>query len=220
MPVFRTLHRAGNQRALFALAADSAVDAIEADAWMIGGRLFAHHERPVVGLKVLLHKRGLRLPREPAIELPDLLEATAGRCGLVLDVRSWWNDSTPELAAALADVPAAAGVALTFESWDAADRARAWLPGHPVAYSVRSEGQLRRYVEARAQYSLDVAAPDAVALTIRHTLLHDGAEVEALRRFTPRIAVWTVDDVDRALELASWDVDEIVSNHLDVLRAL
>jgi hypothetical protein len=29
-----------------------------------------------------------------------------------------------------------------------------------------------------------------------------------------------VDDTDRALELASWGVDEIVSNHIDVLHAL
>jgi hypothetical protein len=219
--VVRTLHRAGNQRALLALAADDAVDAIEADAWVIGGRVFAHHERPLGGLKVLLHNRGVRRPREPAVELDDLLEATAGRCTLILDVRSWWNDSTPELTAALADAPPEASIALTFESWGAADRARAWLPQYPVAYSVRREGQLRRYIEARiADLQGAAVAPDAVALAIRHTLLHDRAEVQALRRFTPRIAAWTVDGVERARELASWGVDEIVSNELDVLRAL
>ena len=134
---------------------------------------------------------------------------------LVLDVRSWWNDSTPELAALLADAPADARIALTFESWGAADRARAWLPAHSVAYSVRSEGQLRRYIEGRTRGS-----QDPVPLAARHTLLHDRTEVEALRRFTPRIAAWTVDDVGRALDLASWGVDEIVSNELEVLRAV
>ena len=215
MTVVRTLHRGGNSRDLFALAADDAVDAIEADAWVIGGRIFAHHERPLPGLKVLVHNRGLRRPRGPAIELDELLEATAGQCVLVLDVRSWWNDSTPELAALLADAPADARIALTFESWGAADRARAWLPAHSVAYSVRSEGQLRRYIEGRTR-----GAQDAVPLAARHTLLHDRAEVEALRRFTPRIAAWTVDDVGRALDLASWGVDEIVSNEIEVLRTL
>src|SRR5688572_21065832 len=215
MTVVRTLHRAGNRRELFALAADHAVDAIEADAWVIGGRIFAHHERPLQGLKVLVHNRGFRLPRGPAIELDDLLDATAARCVLILDVRSWWNDSTPELAALLADAPADARIALTFESWDAADRARAWLPAHSVAYSVRSERQLRRYIERHTQ-----GTQDAVSLTVRHTLLHDRVEVEALRRFTPRIAVWTVDDVGRALDLVRWGVDEIVSNELEVLRAL
>jgi hypothetical protein len=215
MTVTRTLHRAGNRRELFALAADESVDAIEADVWVIGGRMFAHHERPLHGLNVLVHNRGLRIPRGPAIEFDDLLEATAGRCVLVLDVRSWWNDSTPELAALVSDAPADARLALTFESWGAADRARAWLPVHSVAYSVRSERQLRRYIEARTQ-----GRQDAVPLAARHTLLHDRADVEALRRFTPRIAAWTVDDVDRALDLASWGVDEIVSNEVAVLRAV
>ena len=215
MTVTRTLHRGGNRRELFGLAADDAVDAIEADAWVIGGRIFAHHERPLHGTNVLVHNRGLRLPRGPAIELDDLLEATAGCCLLVLDVRSWWNDSTPELAALLSDAPPDARLALTFESWGAADRARAWLPVHAIAYSVRSETQLRRYIEERTQ-----GRQDAVPLAARHTLLHDRAEVEALRRFTPRIAAWTVDDVSRALDLASWGVDEIVSNELEVLRAI
>jgi glycerophosphoryl diester phosphodiesterase len=55
---------------------------------------------------------------------------------------------------------------------------------------------------------------------VRHSLLHHAAEVEALRRRSSRVGVWTVDDVDRALELASWGVDEITSNSLSVLAAL
>jgi hypothetical protein len=57
-------------------------------------------------------------------------------------------------------------------------------------------------------------------VAIRHSLLLDAPTVEALREHTPRIAAWTVDDVDRAIDLASWGVDEVVSNRLHVLNAL
>ena len=47
MPLTRILHRAGNVQELLHLSSHPSVDALEADIWVMNGRLFAHHERPV-----------------------------------------------------------------------------------------------------------------------------------------------------------------------------
>ena len=57
-------------------------------------------------------------------------------------------------------------------------------------------------------------------MTVRHTLLHTPDEVALLRDRARRVNAWTVDDADRALQLAAWGVDEITSNHVTVLNAL
>ncbi|MEZ4504116.1 MAG: glycerophosphodiester phosphodiesterase [Dehalococcoidia bacterium] len=213
--MLRTLHAAGNYRALHPLAKHPAVDAIEADVWIAGDRVLAHHERPIGDLPLLLSNRGIRGPIPDPVELDELLAAVEGHCRLVLDVRSWFGDPAPDLARRLAPHVGRKDVSITCESWKVADRVRAWLPDVPVAYSVRQERQARRFVGLR----LDGRIPPT-PIAIRHTLLIDEMAVEALHEHTPHISAWTVDDVDRAIELASWGVDEVVSNRLQVLNSL
>jgi hypothetical protein len=176
----------------------------------------AHHERPVGWLPLRVGKNGPRIPRGAPVTLDELLEVIRGDSDLVVDLRSWFGDPAPDFARAVLDAHSdRTDLTVTCESWVVADRLRAWLPGFHVAYSVRSERQLRAYIQGRTEGSLE-----PVPVTVRHSLLHDRLEVDALRRHAPRVAVWTVDDAARALELASWGVDEVVSNRLDVLRTL
>ncbi len=214
MTVTRTLHRAGNRRALPPLTTQP-IDAIEADAWIVRGRVVLQHARPIGALPLALHRRGVYF-ESTRRSLDALLDELDPRLKLVLDVRAWVNDPTPDVFSALARRPAeAATIAFTSETWAIADRLHAWLPDHASAYSIRSELQLRRYIEGRA-----AGTQGAMPVAIRHTLLHDASDVGALRRFTPRIAAWTVDNVERARALAAWGVDEIVSNRIEVLAAL
>jgi hypothetical protein len=92
------------------------------------------------------------------------------------------------------------------------------VPDLRVAYSVRSEAQLRRYHFEQATAAIGARAPTAVA--VRHTLLHSALEVESLRRWASWIGVWTVAEASRARELAAWGVDAVVSDDLAVLAAL
>ena len=165
-----------------------------------------------------------RPPDAPA-DTPPLPVATPGRrdgCvravggggGLVLDVRSWFGDPAPDVARALLLLPDRSHLAVTCESWQVADRLRAWLPDMSVAYSVRSERQLRRYLGGR----MDGSIPET-PVTVRHTLLHSPREVASLRRHAGAVTVWTVDDVDRAIELSAWGVDGLVSTRLTVRNA-
>lgn len=218
MTVTRILHGAGNARTgdldqLLALAQHPAVDAIEADVWVHNGALHAHHERPLGPLPLLVGPRGVRR-RSNTLQLQTVLEAT-GTTGLVIDLRSWLGDPAPDLARALADEDVRARIRVTCEDWSIADRVRAWLPGVRVGYSVRTEAQLRAYLAGR-----DAGRLPETAVAVRHTLLHTADEVALLRERARRVNAWTVDDPDRALELASWGVDEITSNLLTVLNTL
>ena len=232
MPVTRILHNAGNisvgQRtpestpqsaaanidALRMLARHPAVDAIEADVWVHGGVLLAHHERPLGPLPFLLGRGGFRR-RSDAPLLATIIESTAGQADLVIDLRSWLGDPVPDLARVLRNNEVRAHTRVTCEDWSIADQVQAWMPDVPVAYSIRSEAHLRAYLAGR-----DAGRLPETAVAIRHTLLHTPDEVALLRERAGRINAWTVDDTDRALELVSWGIDEITSNYVTVLNAL
>ncbi len=219
MTVNRILHRAGNATpgslaSLVVLAGHLAVDAIEADVWVHGDDLLAHHERPLGPLPLLLGWGGFQR-RSSVLSLHAILEARAGHADVVVDLRSWFGDPAPELARALADEATRSRVCVTCEDWSIADRVRAWLPGIRIGYSIRTEAQLRAYLVQR-----DAGVLSETAVAIRHTLLHTPDEVALLRERARRVNAWTVDDVDRAMQLVSWGVDEITSNHVTVLNAL
>lgn len=209
----RILHRAGNFQEFLHLAGHPAVDAIEADIWASGDRFYAHHERPVGPLLLSnhgLHRAGDRVPLEA------VLEAVQGRSGFVIDLRSWFGDPAPALTRTLMTaVDDYSHIQVTCESWEIADRLRTWLPDLRVAYSIRSEAQIREYL-SRVPPDSDTLAP----VTVRHTLLKTAGAVESLRMRAGTVGAWTVDDADRALELKAWGADQIVSNYLTVLNTL
>jgi glycerophosphoryl diester phosphodiesterase len=215
VPVTRILHRGGNLRRTFIAAEHPAVDALEADVWAHRGELYLHHDRPLGALPLLLRgPRPLRRPHDLAT-LAELIEAVGDRVGLVLDLRSWFGDPAPDLARVLMTLEPREHVSVTCEAWPIADRLRAWLPGLAVGYSVRSERQLRHFTSERA-----AGTRPQTAVAIRHTLLETAHDVARVRAAAGHVTAWTVDDIDRALELTAWGVDAIVSNRLTVLNAI
>lgn len=214
MPLTRVLHRAGNRRELHHLATHPAVDAIETDVWLRSGRLIAHHDRPLGPLPFTLGRDGLRRIHEP-VELESLFEAVRDHAEFVIDLRTLIGDPTPQVTRILSVMPAHDHLRVTCENWGVADRLRAWMPELHVAYSVRSERQLRDYLAARDRNEIP-----PVPMVVRHTLIHTPDEVEAIRRRAGRVGAWTVDDIDRALDLAAWGLDDLVSNQVMVLNAL
>jgi hypothetical protein len=209
----RVLHRAGNVRDLLHLAAHPAVDAIEADVWVVHGHLIAHHERPVG--RWLLGARGVARGRD-RVPLEVILEAVKGRSEFIVDLRSWIGDPAPDLARVLTtSLDDFSHITVTCESWVVADRLREWIPGLRVAYSIRSERQLARFMS-----EVDTGLRPVTPATVRHTLLDSAGAIEAIRERAGRVGAWTVDDVERALVLKDWGVDQLVSNNLQVLNAI
>lgn len=215
MGVTRILHAAGNYRETLPLARLPEVDAIEADVWLRSGDVFVNHARPLGPIPYTIGSDGLRRNDEDRVNVAELLAAVDGCARLVLDLRSWFGDPAPDIMRALHPLRDRSHLLVSCESWAIADRLRVWLPDLLVAYSVRSEGQLRRFVQGRIGGGLA-----ETAVMVRHTLLRSGAEVESLRRWASTIGVWTVDDEQRARQLAVWGVDSITSNELSVLAAL
>jgi hypothetical protein len=215
----RILHGAGNLRDLLPLANHPAVDAIEADLWVRGDQIVAHHDRPLGPLPFTIGRSGIHRERKDPVGLAEIFAAVGDvdpHTQVVLDLRSWLADPAPDLARELLTLPDRSHLIVSCESWAIADRLRAWVPDLRVAYSVRFEPQLREFI-LRCNTEPD-ETPRPIA--IRHTLLHSAEEVRALRRHAGTIAVWTVDDVDRALDLVEWGVDAIISNNVTVLNAL
>ena len=211
----RVLHRAGNSRGSLALARRPEVDAIEADVWMRSGRLVANHDRPLGPFPLTVGRGGIRRePRQP-VDFAELLAAVDGHAELLIDLRSWFGDPAPDVARALLPLPDRSHLRVACESWATAERLRAWVPDMTVAYSIRSEADLRRFFVERMAGKLPPAA-----VAVRHTLLHSALEAESLSRRASWVAAWTVDDAARAQELAGWGVDAIISNEPDVLDAL
>jgi len=213
MPLTRILHRAGNFQELLHLSRHPAVDAIEADIWVMNGRLFAHHQRPVG--RFLFDNRGPALGVD-RVPLEVILDAVQGHSDFVIDLRSWFGDPAPDLARTLAlQLDGFSHIHVTCEAWHIADRLREWLPGLNVAYSIRKPKQLRGFIR-----DVDAGRIRPTPVTVRHTLLRSPGVVEALRERAGRVGAWTVDDVERGLELKRWNVDAVVSNQLTVLNAL
>lgn len=215
MGVTRILHAAGNFRETLPLAALPDVDAIEADIWMRAGDVFVNHARPLGPLPYTLGSHGIRRLDRDRVNVADLLEAVESCAQLVLDLRSWVGDPAPDIMRALHPVADRSHLIVSCESWAIADRLRVWMPDVRVAYSIRSEGQLRRYVQGRIGGGLV-----ETAVMVRHSLLRSAAEVESLQRWAGTVGAWTVDDVARAHQLVAWGVQSITSNELAVLTAL
>lgn len=214
MPVTRILHRAGNFRDSLGFVDHPAVDAIEADIWVWNGHLVAHHDRPLGPLPFTFGRSGLRRrPRE--IHLDELLSTVEDSAGLYIDLRSLWGDPSPELVRELARIEDRSHLKVTCESWKIADRLRVWMPSLRVAYSVRSEKQMASYVRERRE-----GMRPETPIVARHTLVESAAHVAELRELAGEVGVWTIDDVDRAIELATWGVDELTSNSITVLNAI
>lgn len=213
--VKRVLHSAGNYRDQHHLAKHFVVDALEADLWVRNGFLVAHHDRPLGPIPLMVNQSGLSFaPRSP-LRLEELVSGVFRHSDLVLDIRSWFRDPVPDTARELLTIDDRSRLSITCESWSLADRLRAWIPDLMISYSLRSERQFREYVAGRIDGSID-----GTAVTVRHTLLQSEVEVAALRSQAERISVWTVNDADRAIELVSWGIDEIVSDNLQVLNSI
>lgn len=216
MPVTRILHDAANQRDQHDRIQHPAVDVIEGDLWVRNGRISAYHGRPLGPLPFVLG-RGGRIAREPA-NPPDadaLIALVEGGARLMLDLRSWFRDPAAAAARELLALTDRSRVTISCEHWPIADRMRAWLPGIGVAYSIGSKRALRRYIEGRRDGSL----PET-PVSVRESLLRSADDVDQLRTLSGSVAAWTVDDVDRALELVELGVDALISNRLQVLNAV
>lgn len=177
---------------------------------------------------------GERVPR-----LEEVLELAAGRVSVNIEIKA--AASVPAVMAALRARPVDAIVSSAH--WGALRDVAVvdgTIPRYPLCFAPAAdlegmhEMARRHYGPERVAAELGAFADtdrglDAALEEARDTraaglsIWHDGltrADVDRIRSAGLRVWVWTVDDPQRAIELAEWQVDGLCSNVPDLIRSV
>ena len=228
--LLRIAHGFGNSRELVRLALERGIEMIEGDVRLGGGRLWVRHDRRLPLLPVLLGRRPRHLPLTPRWALPigpwharvdtdplpleDLLAMTAGKCGLLLDLKPPRRQAdVPTSAKALARLLGEADRAETVRlcgDWALLDEARRLTPEYALYYSVgdrdRWRALARRFEEG-----------DPLRRVSIHAGLLDESTAGFLRDRDVEIICWAVYDSAEAARVTALGVKGIISPDLGVL---
>jgi hypothetical protein len=206
-------HRAGNHLPLLYPAERLGVDLIEADLWLYHGRVEVRHLRTFGELPVpLLWDRWQIAPGWGGrLTLPELLDAASPRTRIMLDLKGIDVRLSSQVRQTMAALAPGRPYAVCSQSWELLDAFRG-QPGVLVVYSVGDERMLRDIQERLTWH-------EHQAVGVDHRLLTAG-RVETLRALVPAVLAWTVNSEGRMHQLVEWGVNGIISDQLDVLRAM
>ncbi|WP_322794997.1 glycerophosphodiester phosphodiesterase [Tepidiforma sp.] len=210
---FLIAHGAGNSPALARAAIAERPDAIEVDLWLHRGRFEARHERRIRFFPFLVETWYIKRPHSPHFGLQELLDLTAGSgTALLLDLKNGGREAARALHRILEYRAESPPILASSQSWQLLRALRELQPGLPLLYSI----------DVRAKLDLFLAVadrdPHPAGISCRHTLL-DEPTIRALRARGIAVIAWTVDDLDRASDLAAWGVDGITTHRVAELRA-
>ena len=206
-------HAAGNAPATVRLAVAGEADFIEVDLWVHRGRFEARHERRLpFALPVLFDNWYLRLAPRKRFGLSDLLREVSGRCGVFLDLKNGGEDAAALVRLALDAASLPVRLVASSQSWATLRELRRLCPDVAVFFSVD--------VSAKLELLRSVVDHDRSAdgVSCRHTLLSPPLVAEFQGRGL-QVVAWTVDDPQRAVELARWGVDGIATGAPEAIKA-
>jgi hypothetical protein len=204
-------HGAANSESKLRAALAESPDFVEADLWVHEGRFEARHERRVAGVPVLFEKWYLKFAPRTPFGLDEILVQTNGRTGLFLDLKNDGAEAARLIRAAI-EATAGARVAASAQQWSILRELAAAAPELELFYSAD--------VQAKLDLFLSVEQRDARprGVSCQHGLLTEQL-VQQLHERGLQVVAWTVDDPDRAAELAGWGVDAITTHRVAELRA-
>ena len=206
-------HGGGNgpARARGALAAAAAF--LEVDLWVRGGRLEARHERRLPGPLPFLYERWYLSPSpNPPYCLDDLLLACQGRAGVFLDLKNGLGQVPRLLRHVLAASGQGVPVVASSQNWPLLREVKVACPQLDLYYSIDTPDRFDLFLSVLLHDSLPVG------VSCRHSLL-DRRAVADFHDAGLAVVAWTVDDGERARDLARWGVDAITTNRVEEIRA-
>lgn len=229
--VVRIAHAYGNSRAALAEALAADCDMIEVDMWYRGGDIRIHHERkqrwlPFLADKIMSsHKPGpwsLKIgglfvrPDIGTPRLDDILQITAGRKRLLLDVKGRYSAEDLEgyverLVHLVRKHKAESWVALCGQTYSVLHRLREVAPDLEVRYSIQQDYQWERF--------LRLLESGVNQVCVAYGFI-DADKAKFMDDNNVDLYCWTVDDWAAARRLVSQGVDGIISNDLELLTKL
>ena len=197
-------HRAGNGRELIA-PARAVADGIEIDVHTFRGRFEVRHSKALWPFAVYWERRVGLLPDEKPPSLASILDATPADTHLWVDLKGFTGRFTKRVLHELGD---RRPLTMSCRSWWALGPARR-----------RRDVRTFRSIGNRLQLwiALRIRHPDGVGVHERF------ATVEHLERLRDRctgVAVWAVNDLDRAIELRDRGVAVLIIDDLGLIDAI
>lgn len=205
-------HTGGNSISQAEAAIAAGADAVEIDLYVHRGSFEARHARSLYPAPVWLEGFRPRVAPSRRFGLAELLELVQGRTEILLDLKGH-ADSAGKLVREALDASAGTEVSSSSQNWPALRSLATRCPEVDVYYSVDVRSQLDLFLSVIDRDRL----PDG--LSCRHTLITP----QLVRRLKDRdltVIAWTVDDTERARELASWGVDAITTHQIGELLEL
>lgn len=205
-------HQGGNTSHLLRDAMEQLADHIEVDLWVEDGHFEARHDRLLRPLP-LLWRGGLRFrlaPKRP-FGLAELIAETSQSTGIFLDMKNGGQTAGKLVRRSIDAAGRAPRMAASSQLWSVLRAIAQHAPEVDLFYSID--------VRAKLDLFLSVSHRDTRprGVSCRHSLLN-AALVRALHERGYLVVAWTVDDGDRAMELARWGVDGITTNAVPRIR--
>jgi len=230
--VVRIAHAYGNSRESLQRALSADVDMIEVDAWYRGGEIYIRHARrlnpfPILYDKVMRgHDPGWAIrfgryyvrPDFGTLELDEVLEATAGRKSLLLDLKGHYHSPDVDgyvetLVRKIRSHSAEGWVAVCGQTYAVLNRFRKVTTDIELRYSIEKQYQWESFLRKMAR-DLSVRR-----VCIAHGFI-DAEKARVMEENGVDLYCWTVDSRERAAELVAQGVDGIISNDLGLLERL
>ena len=206
-------HGGGNGAGLAREALATHPAFIEVDLWVRHGRLEARHERHLPGPLPILYELWYLAPApRPPYELDDLLLACQGRTGVFLDLKNGLGETPQLLRHALLSYGQGVNAVASSQNWPLLREVKVACPQLDLYYSIDTPDQFDLF------RSVMLHDPLPAGVSCRHSLL-DREIVAEFHDAGLAVVTWTVDDGDRARDLASWGVDAITTNRVEEIRA-
>ena len=210
-PPLLIAHRAGNHLERLMPAAEAGAQIIEIDVWFHRGRLEVGHDKTLGPIPLRWDRWSLALGGRRKLELRDVLERFPPDAKPMFDLKGTDASLPAALHDAIAEYFPNRAYTVSSQNWTYLDE----FLGSEGAHVIRSVGS----PEMLAQMRHDLDAWTGAGIGLDEELL-SRAVIEELRERTPLIVTWTVNDLERAIDLVRQGVGGIITDRLEVIRAM
>lgn len=204
-------HRAGNHLPALAPAAEAGAQIIEIDVWFHRGRLEVGHDKTLGPIPLRWDRWSLAVGRHRPLAVADVLRRFPPAAKPMFDLKGTHPRLPDALHRAIEEHLPNRPYTVSSQNWTYLDEFLATEEAHVI----RSIGSTRMLDQMRR----DLDRWTGAGIGLDEELL-SAPVVEELSHSTPLIVTWTVNRLERARELLGQGVGGIITDRLEIIRAL